>query len=678
MNHYLKIFLFTLSMMMAANAGESLVPNSAFEFSGNAPTSWNVQGAANIKLSPVSGGIQIDILRTEKAFNSLALISSPVFLSKGNYRLSFQISGDAGTKLFVGPRLSLPAPKDSMGKDLWETLDGNEKTVAANYAPGEDATMKLIIAFGSEGNAGKKIILKNLVFESFIPEKQKTEVRTGAGTEYDNVIISNDVDDGTKPPSLPASVVIDETKKIRAAGTRNLGFVCDAAPIDGIFLNSEKTGVSDEMKGILKNIPMPLNRLVQYHDTHSWKSSVGPLASRKPVKVWPWDPLEVVHFGPAELLAAVVEGHPEARFIWTVNVKNDGAQDAADLAEFLTGDGAHPRGATNWARYRIEAGAVNPIAVAAYELGNEVEWAAISNRMSVATYIERSKKIIAAIRRVDPKAVFSPHAATAPWGYSRYPGEDWKDWHRTILRELGNDISYLAFHPYYYGYPTSLIERYFEEIRKDVLDITGSDRIKLYISEHGLWPAQKPNEPWRKTWYTTHALMGCLATAQFINRLYARDDVALATYHCFNAGPWGLVYRGKETKSLYTTGIYDLLKIYNQAVGENVLASKVSGEGSDPSKDDVSFSALATDTKDGLSLILVNREKVTKREVSLSFRGRYNLVRTVTLTAPSVHSYNDENEKRIRILEETPSLKNISTYTVPEKSVVVLFLKKSE
>ncbi|MBL8991933.1 MAG: hypothetical protein JNM63_01245, partial [Spirochaetia bacterium] len=138
------------------------------------------------------------------------------------------------------------------------------------------------------------------------------------------------------------------------------------------------------------------------------------------------------------------------------------------------------------------------------------------------------------------------------------------------------------------------------------------------------------------------------------------------------------VYRGKETKALYTTGIYDLLKIYNHAVGENVLAATVSGEWTDPVKDDLSFSALATDSKDGLTLILVNREKVTKREVALSFRGRYDLTRSVTMTAPSIHSYNDENEKRIRVLDEVSTLKGISSFVVPEKSILVLYLKKTD
>jgi hypothetical protein len=171
--------------------------------------------------------------------------------------------------------------------------------------------------------------------------------------------------------------------------------------------------------------------------------------------------------------------------------------------------------------------------------------------------------------------------------------------------------------------------------------------------------------------------MGCLATAQFINRLYARDDIGMATYHCFNAGPWGLVYRGKETKSLYTTGIYDLLKIYNNAIGENVLEVALTGEWSDPTKDDLSFTALATDTQEGINLILVNREKITKRVASLNFKNRYQLTRSVILSAPSIHSYNDENEKQIKVLDETLTPKLTSSFTVPEKSIVILYLKKA-
>ncbi|MBI4976429.1 MAG: hypothetical protein HZC28_03045 [Spirochaetes bacterium] len=645
---------------------------------------WDTVGGDRMTVTGIDGGIEISVQSAGRAFNDtgFTLVKTPV--AKGSYRITVTIGGDAGAKLFIGPRIAATPPaKDTIGPDIWETVGAAEKNISARYTVLDDTTLRIIIGVGMKENAGKKIAIRNLSFEAFTPEAPKTEVKAGAGTEYDNIIITNDVDDGSKPARLPVTVSIDESIVLRAGGKRCLGFVLGAFPIDGYFMNEQRTEISAEMRNVLATIPAPLNRIIMYvgsadPQSFRWKYAVGPMESRTAAKFTAWDKPLTAACGPAELIGAVRGGYAPARFIWTLNMRNDTPEDAADLAEFLTGDGSSPRGATNWAKLRIDGGAKQPVDIVTFELGNEEEWVSGSNRMSISDYVDRCRKMIAAVRSVYPKATFAPHAATAPWGYSRFKGEDWRDWHRTLLRELGNDISYLAFHPYYYGYPTSVIETYFDVIRDDVKNITGSDRIKLYISEHGLWPAQKQGERWEKTWYTTHALMGCLATAQFINRLYARDDIGLATYHCFNAGPWGLVYRGKQTKALYTTGIVDMFRLYNDAMGANVLSSTVTGDWTDPAKDDVSCTVTATDSKDGINLIIVNREKITKRDAVFSFKGRYDLIRSVTLTAPSVHSYNDENEKRIMVKDDAPVMADFSAYTVPEKSIVALYLKRRQ
>ncbi len=541
------------------------------------------------------------------------------------------------------------------------------------------------LLFGVTGEGG--VALDDIYFgkgttvpQSIAGQKAaKSDAKAGAGTEYDGVVIPEDVNDGSKPAMLPAKVAVDETRRIKEGGSLLLGCAYAGPAMDNQFMDESKTRVSEEMRAILaKVVPLPLNRLAHYNGFR-WKHAVGPLEARIPGKFESWDKNAVNACGPAELIGAIRTADPSARFIWTVNLESDTPEDAADLAEFLTGDGSvNHNGGTDWAKLRIESGLREPVPVVTWELGNEVEWRDSAKRMPLADYIERCRKIISAIRAVQPTATFAPHAATAPWAYKERFNEDWRDWHRTILRELGNDISYLAFHPYYYGYPTSLIEEYLNVIRDDINQITGGDRVKIYISEHGLWPGQLKGQPWEKTWHTTHALMGCLATAQFSNRLYARPDIGLATYHCFSAGPWGMVYRGKQTKKLYTTGIADMFRLYNAAVGGHVLASTVSGDWTDPTKGDLSLTVTAMETKDGVNLIIVNREPSTKRLISFSFKGSYDLVRSACLTAPAMQSYNDEHEKRVVLSESSEVVKDFSSYEMPAKSVVTLYLKKNK
>ncbi|MEK6796092.1 MAG: hypothetical protein AABZ39_15030 [Spirochaetota bacterium] len=662
-----------MAIITSLKLSAALIPFESVE--GGIP-GWIILRADTMTISPVKDGVSITVTAAGRAFNEIGFTSVRTSIPKGTYRITAVIAGDAGARLFIGPRLFVTAPaKDTFGPDIWETVGDGPKTVSGQYTVNEDGACRIIIGLGMKENVGKRISITEFRFEPLTAPKQ--EVKAGAGTEYDNIIITN-IDVGSKPPMLPVTITIDEPRMLRTAGRRNLGFVLLALPHDDLFMNTERTGMSDEMKKTLAAIPASLCRIAHYAGSYhansmGWKQAVGPLADRTPGKFDAWDKASVNHFGPAELISAMQSAHPDVRFIWTVNMRNDSADDAADLAEFLTSGGSRPRGIVNWAKYRIDAGA-SPANIVCYELGNEEEWKS-SNRMSVSDYIDRSKKIIAAIRRVDPNAKFSPHAATAPWGYGRFKGEDWRDWHRTLLREMGNDISYLAFHPYYYGYPTSVIETYFDVIRDDIRAITGGDRIKLYISEHGLWPAQKDGQKWQTTWYTTHALMGCLATAQFINRLYARDDIGIATYHCLSGGPWGLVYRGKGNDALYTTGIADMLRVWDSAVGMKVLAADVRGEHADPKKDDISFTLTAMSTDTGMNMLIVNREETTARDAAFTFSGTYDIIRSVTLTAPSVHSCNDEREKRITVTEST-AIRDARTYLVPAKSIVALFLKK--
>lgn len=90
-----------------------------------------------------------------------------------------------------------------------------------------------------------------------------------------------------------------------------------------------------------------------------------------------------------------------------------------------------------------------------------------------------------------PDAKFAAHAVTAPWN-ERSEGK-WPEFNRIVLRELGPELSYISFHPYYRGMPPSAIAPYIESLRQDIAACP-NPKIRIFISEHGKWPPGKRAE----------------------------------------------------------------------------------------------------------------------------------------------------------------------------------------
>lgn len=371
------------------------------------------------------------------------------------------------------------------------------------------------------------------------------------------------------------------------------------------------------------------------------------------------------------MVNALQGADPAMRVVWTVDVR---AHDQAELARFLT---KTVESGDPWAAKRAATGRIAPVPVVLWEFGNEVDWVGPKHALSLDDYVAACRKAMTAIRSVVPDAHFAPHLATAPWAWEERFHSDWRTWHRRLLQEFANDIDFLAFHPYYFGYPTSIIEHYMDVVRDDIRSLTGAARIKLYISEHGLWPGAAKGEKWETSWWTTHGIPGCLGTAQFLNRVAARPDVGPVTYHNLSSGPWGMVYRGKKSQSLYTTGIADLFALYGAYLGDQVVDSVMSGAQTDPRADDCSLTCLATHTAAGVDLILVNRLDTTRRALTLNFAdATYDVVSSTTLTAASATARNTESEQQILVTTSTTPLAHLTSYDLPPRAVVGLHLHR--
>ncbi len=431
------------------------------------------------------------------------------------------------------------------------------------------------------------------------------------------------------------------------------------------------------MVDLCKGVPMPLNRIQAfgYFEECNWKKCIGPFDQRQPVKMTDWQKLDKKAYGPIEAIDFCRRVDPNAKFTWNVNMKTDSPEDSADLVEFLTGDGTKPRGTTNWAKRRIELGLPAPAQVVIWEMGNEVDWTNPPKRMNVNDYIEKSRKHLEAIRSVDPNAKIALHAATAPWAYKQRFKEDWREWHRTILKQMGPEIDYIAFHPYYSGHAIAYIEEHLNIIRDDIA-ASSNPKIKIFISEHATWP---PDLGKKETWYKVQTLSAALSVSHFLSVLLVREDIGAATFHCFThgGGLWGLIDVDKKSKERFKTAFADLFTMLNQGLGENVVRTTVSGDNI-PMKGDgekTLFVATAMTTKDGLNLLLVNREPAAPRQINFTFDSKYTLVKETIFTAPEMDTYNTGAVKNNFITEKTVNVENFKTYLMPPKSVVLLTLR---
>ena len=491
---------------------------------------------------------------------------------------------------------------------------------------------------------------------------------------------------------LTTTLSVDETEIIRKVPKELLGLNHNWIHSEQLVWDKKKNTLSSEVEKILSGFPMPLNRMAgSDSQTFEWKQAIGSISGRAEQQLAPHDIKAKKFFGPLEWVQSTLAFYPKAEFSWVFNMKTDSPSDHADLVELLTGDGIiNPNGGINWAKKRIDFGLKEPVPVKIWELGNEMDWAGGNFDWSLEKYTQGCEQIINEVRKVNPNAAIAVQAATAPMG-RHYRFKDWRRWHRTALEKFGPQINYITYHAYYYaGVPISVHEKYLSVIRDDILAITGSDRIKIYISEHATWPP-KPTmkgKKWEDNWYKTHSLHGCLLTAQFLNCMLQRKEVTAAAYHSLSAGPWGIIYSdplwwnassGGEDNFFYTTGIFDLLTFFNEALGKHVVSSSADGTRTDVKAASCTFSGTVMTTGDkGLTLIMVNLEPENPREILFKFKKTYSLIEKKIISAQKTGSYNTKKEKKIMVNTGYFSKKRrFTSYIMPAKSIVVLKLQRN-
>ncbi|MDR1279318.1 MAG: hypothetical protein LBK99_00660, partial [Opitutaceae bacterium] len=198
-------------------------------------------------------------------------------------------------------------------------------------------------------------------------------------------------------------------------------------------------------------------RVMRYHSGNSypWRDAVGPLSGRKIIKDEYRRPLRA-DAGLQEFFQWLesLPAHPEVILIASPFRP---VQELADLVAWCNATTGP------MADLRAAHGHPAPYNVKYWELGNETDWISRDDldltraeterekkkKLHPSEYVARCRESIAAMRCIDPTITLVAHAQTAPWpsGNPR-----WRDWHREVIRGLGDTIDAIAIHPYYDGH----------------------------------------------------------------------------------------------------------------------------------------------------------------------------------------------------------------------------------
>lgn len=410
---------------------------------------------------------------------------------------------------------------------------------------------------------------------------------------------------------------------------------------------------------------LPLARMAGSSSQENiWKNSLGSMAERKEQTFW--NTKGKTEFGIVEWLKAVKAADSTVKLTYTVNITNDTYENMADVIEFLRGDGTiNYNGGINWAKERIKYGISEPVDIFCFELGNELDLVGVTDPME---YIRRCKLAIGAIRSVDKTTPISAHVETR----NDTKSENYTKWHQSVLAEIGDSLDMISYHNYYPIDKVVFTEKRITELRDDIKKITGSDRIKIYQSEHASQRTDAKNTA-TYGFVMPHTMSGTLATAEYFLRTMWHPSVIATTYHSTHSSSWCVAYRDNDG-IMKRSALGSLLNMFqNYAVGE-VVESELEGFKSLEASE---FMGQVVKTEKGLNVILANHMD-RENTVEFDFNGQYKLVGRSYIQSDDYEADNYIGVKNINVVEETvDSDEVITSYTVPKYCVMVLQLEKT-
>ncbi len=403
-----------------------------------------------------------------------------------------------------------------------------------------------------------------------------------------------------------------------------------------------------------------------------WKNAVGKYPDeRQNLQFWEFEPMKI-SFGPVEWVRATQAAQENARYVYTLNVK-DTAENNADLIRFMTlmPDDANAVGSDgiNWAQRRIDYGIDNPVPVMAWEIGNELD-SDTNGAYTAEEYAEVCRKMIDTVRAVNPGVKISVHTVTA------YDGDD-DAWLKPVLQSCADGIDYVSLHYYYNPQDMKAVDDRLDSVKATIDKYAGGKDIKIIMSEQASMRYTDDESDEYRRYYLPHTMRGVMGTAEYFMRSMLHPELEAAVCHATYSSSWATLYPEDGTVKRTATG--DLLRIFSQNLVGDALKCTVGNFAKGKNSD---ISACAVRTAEGLSVAMVN-ESSSEVTVDMKFNNRYDLVGCDTIhpnddNADNINADNYIGIKQIEVSSDSGSIDDISKYSLKPYSVALLRLKPKD
>lgn len=295
-----------------------------------------------------------------------------------------------------------------------------------------------------------------------------------------------------------------------------------------------------------------------------WRRAIGPLAQRGRISEhYVPGGQAVAELGPEEFLRlmAQVDGQP----LWMLNLH--GAQGRVWETQEMLRDNLDY---TKWIQAQTprlcpKAGACQ---AAAYELGNELDWAPAN--WSAAQYGARALPLLQALRRVQPQAKLVVLGQTAPWD-ARSQTRERAGFDTELAAQLSALSDGVTIHPYYDGHSVKVMNEFIDRLAQRYRAHNPAQQV--YVTEHARWPSQPLVGRWEDNWYQASGSGGGVSSADFVLSLLPKPTVAAAMWHALGVqGPWQMIKWDRRTDTLYPSPTYWALRVLRDALLDDAVA----------------------------------------------------------------------------------------------------------
>ena len=396
---------------------------------------------------------------------------------------------------------------------------------------------------------------------------------------------------------------------------------------------------------------------------YHWLWGIGPRDERVTWTNLSWkNEPEPSDFGTDEfvMFARALRAEPSL----TVNVEGRGATaaEAAAWVEYCNGPATSKYGAM-----RAANGHAAPFGVKYWEVGNEIWGDWVRGHSDAETYARNYNRYAQAMRAVDPSIKLI--------AVGRDDNDEDMKWNRTVLREAGRNIDYLAIHHYYgrrqmqgdtlnlMAHPLT-IERFYVRVQQLLSELGLTGRVKLAINEWGLDLPSKQQYSMESALYGAR-LMNVFERSGELVEMSAVSDLV-------NGWPGGIIRAGRQ--SVFVSPIYLVNQLYAANRGDQRLATNVDSPTFNTSREGTNIpylDATASRTADGKTIFIkaVNTSWTSSLLTTITIQGATPTARAElhTLTAPSLDVANDFSQ---------PNAISIQTRTLPSGSKFIVTLPK--